>query len=178
MLSKVEEINTLHKTVFEAFKLGLDGAIRIGELLIQCKQEVVYGNWGKWITENLEFSQRTAETYMRLYAERDKARIESLSTLWEAEQALINHKPVIAPKVVEPEEPEAPEPLPPVEPKVSQIFDESKAKEPEVEPEEPDVVETEMDELVEDIKDIYSRLDIAHKEQVIDWILKEYKEAA
>ena len=177
--SKVAEINSLHKNVFEAFHLGLDGAIRIGELLIECKKEVGHGGWMQWMTDNLTFSYRTAGNYMRLYAERSNPKLESLSNLWEAEQILIEHKE----PAKEPELPEEPDLLPKEEEPESEPLSvkvQPYVKEPEEEDEEPEIEEPEpdeQDELVADIKDLYERLDWEHKHQIIDWILEQGRPA-
>lgn len=170
--TKAEEINRLHKSVFDAFKLGLDGAIKIGELLTECKREVGHGNWLQWMKDNLEFSQKTANNYMRLYDEKSNPKLVSLTNLWEAEQLLINHKPVAA--ITEEEPTEAPESLP----VRLQPYAETKEKITDVEPEleEPEPLEEEpktdsQSLMVDSIKSLFNRLDWQHKHEVIDWIL-------
>jgi hypothetical protein len=187
--SKAEEINSLHKDVFEAIKLGLDGAIRIGKLLTECKKEVGHGGWMRWMKDNLTFSQQTANNYMRLYAEgiADNPKLLSLSNLWEAEQALIQHKV----KVKEPELPKEPDLLPEEEPEPLPVRLQPYVEEPEEETDaEPEIEEPEPDEqedrarvralrensqyrLVEDIKALYGKLDWQHKHEIIDWIFEQ-----
>jgi hypothetical protein len=171
--SKAEEINRMHKDVFEAFKLGLDGAIRIGELLTECKKEVGHGGWMQWMKDNLTFSQHSANYYMRLYAERSNPKLVSLTNLWEAELALIEHK------VKEPELPKEPELLPEEEPEPLPVrlqpYVEEAEEETEPEVEEPEI--DEQDELVKEIKDDFARLDANHKDEVIDWLFAQGRPA-
>jgi len=37
-----------------------------GEMLIEAKQQVAYGAWGKWLRKNFDLSHDTASIYMRL----------------------------------------------------------------------------------------------------------------
>lgn len=44
-------------------------AIEIGERLLEAKDLVPHGEWGKWLKENVNYSQSTANKLMRLYKE-------------------------------------------------------------------------------------------------------------
>lgn len=44
-------------------------AIEIGERLLEVKDLVPHGEWGKWLKENVNYSQSTANNFMRLYKE-------------------------------------------------------------------------------------------------------------
>lgn len=44
-------------------------AIEIGERLLEAKELVLHGEWGKWLKENVNYSQSTANNLMRLYKE-------------------------------------------------------------------------------------------------------------
>lgn len=44
-------------------------AIEIGERLLEAKDLVPHGEWGKWLKENVNYSQSTANNLMRLYKE-------------------------------------------------------------------------------------------------------------
>jgi hypothetical protein len=59
-----EEVLQLHAEIGESFRMSVEKAIRIGELLTSIKQRIGHGQWGSWVEENLPFSQRTAERYM------------------------------------------------------------------------------------------------------------------
>jgi hypothetical protein len=40
-----------------------------GEMLIEAKEQIAYGNWGRWLTKNFDKSTRQAQEYMRLARE-------------------------------------------------------------------------------------------------------------
>ena len=56
-------INAEHALAQEEF---LKHAIRCGELLLEQKQRVGYGNFGKWIEAHCEFSVASANNYMKV----------------------------------------------------------------------------------------------------------------
>lgn len=60
------EINTIKRQVQETM---IAGSLRIGEKLQEAKSLVPQGEWGKWLEENVEYSQSTAENLMKLYRE-------------------------------------------------------------------------------------------------------------
>lgn len=74
-----KEVLQLHAEIWESFRMSVEKAIRIGELLTSIKQRIGHGQWGSWVEENLSFSQRSAERYMALTAIRIK--IDSVSDL-------------------------------------------------------------------------------------------------
>lgn len=41
-------------------------ALNVGKLLIQSKEYVEHGEWGKWLKDNCPFSERKAQIYMQL----------------------------------------------------------------------------------------------------------------
>jgi hypothetical protein len=45
---------------------GLEHYRRAGEMLIEAKDQVSYGNWGTWLSKNFELSRRTAQSWMSL----------------------------------------------------------------------------------------------------------------
>ena len=61
-----EEIRYLDS---QAKRLVLGHAIEIGRRLTEAKEMVPYGEWGNYITRELEYSQSTANNFMRIYAE-------------------------------------------------------------------------------------------------------------
>ena len=89
----IQEINHLHGEIFGAVRMTLDKAIRIGELLVKCKADIPHGEWMQWMKDNLEFSRFSAERYMKVYEHKAEVKMSSLLNLWEAEQALVEHKP-------------------------------------------------------------------------------------
>jgi hypothetical protein len=38
---------------------------RAGEMLIEAKDQVGYGGWGRWLTKNFDLSQRQANRFMQ-----------------------------------------------------------------------------------------------------------------
>ena len=44
-------------------------AVEIGRRLVEAKEVLPHGEWGRWIKENTEFSQSTANNYMKLFDE-------------------------------------------------------------------------------------------------------------
>lgn len=52
-----------------ACRVALDSAIRIGEKLCEAKEIAGHGDWAKWCEENLNYSQRKAERFMKIYSE-------------------------------------------------------------------------------------------------------------
>lgn len=47
----------LHKTS--------DNIIQIGHLLLEAKKQIPHGDWGDWLIRNIDFSQNTANRFMR-----------------------------------------------------------------------------------------------------------------
>lgn len=58
------EINTIKK---QAARQMLGAAVEIGRLLCEAKAQVPFGEWGKWLEENVAYSQSNANNLMRLY---------------------------------------------------------------------------------------------------------------
>lgn len=72
-MSEIEKLDTLaglineeHRRCEEALRSGLGHALRAGELLAQAKGQVSHGEWGSWLEENFEGSNRTAQAYMKV----------------------------------------------------------------------------------------------------------------
>lgn len=76
------EINMIKRQVQEAV---IYGTIRIGEKLCEAKSLVAQGEWGRWLEENVEYSQSTAENLMKLYREYGGNQ-ESLFDNWTSSQ--------------------------------------------------------------------------------------------
>lgn len=39
---------------------------RAGQMLIEAKDQVGYGGWGRWLAKNFDLTDRTARQYMRM----------------------------------------------------------------------------------------------------------------
>lgn len=76
------EINTIKRQVQETV---IAGSLRIGEKLQEAKSLVPQGEWGKWLEENVEYSQSTAENLMKLYREYGTNQ-QSLFDTWTSSQ--------------------------------------------------------------------------------------------
>ncbi|MGM9647080.1 MAG: DUF3102 domain-containing protein, partial [Eubacteriales bacterium] len=60
------EINFIKRRTQETV---LSAAVEIGRLLCEAKIGVPYGDWGKWLEENVDYSVSTANNLMKLYNE-------------------------------------------------------------------------------------------------------------
>lgn len=50
-------------------KIMLQSCVQIGRCLTEAKAMLPYGEWGKWLKEEVSYSQRTADHLMRIYRE-------------------------------------------------------------------------------------------------------------
>jgi hypothetical protein len=62
------QINTEHQACLASMRAGLEHALNAGALLTEAKSKVDHGSWLAWISKNCEFSERTAQAYMRIAA--------------------------------------------------------------------------------------------------------------
>lgn len=60
------EINAAHEAARRAARTTLEHAISAGERLLEAKAAVRHGDWLTWLAENVTFSDRTAQVYMKL----------------------------------------------------------------------------------------------------------------
>jgi len=60
------EINDLHRRAESAMRSGLEHALAAGQLLTEAKAQCQHGDWGQWLADNFEGSERTAQAYMRV----------------------------------------------------------------------------------------------------------------
>lgn len=60
------EIKTLHQ---QAQQMVLSYVIEIGRRLVEAKALVEHGDWGRYIKEELDYSQSTANNFMRIFEE-------------------------------------------------------------------------------------------------------------
>ena len=58
-------INEEHSRAYGKARDALTHARMAGELLIEAKSLLKHGEWGNWLTENVSFSESTAQNYMR-----------------------------------------------------------------------------------------------------------------
>jgi hypothetical protein len=69
-------IKSLHSQIVDAGKNVIRKAIDAGNALIDAKRQVGHGNWLKWLKDNCELSDRTAEVYMT--CARNRPRLEAI----------------------------------------------------------------------------------------------------
>lgn len=94
-LNSVQEITTLHGEIVSAAISSLSKATRIGELLTQERERLKHGEWLPWLKTNLPFTDRTARNYIRVYGNRDRLKLESVSDLTGAYRLLTEHTEII-----------------------------------------------------------------------------------
>lgn len=56
----------IQQELVTANEAGLEHYRRAGEMLVEAKEQVTYGSWGRWLSKNFELSQEQARRYMRL----------------------------------------------------------------------------------------------------------------
>ncbi len=60
------EINTIRE---QTQKVMIYNSIEIGRRLVEAKKLVNHGEWGNWLEEKVDYSQRTANNLMKIYEE-------------------------------------------------------------------------------------------------------------
>ena len=50
-------------------QVALNGAIEIGRRLVEAKSILPHGEWGRWLKEEVDFSQSSAQNFMRIFEE-------------------------------------------------------------------------------------------------------------
>lgn len=62
-------IETITKDILEAKRRGGEAILTIGRCLIEAKEMLSHGEWRSWLEERVEFSERSAQRFMRLARE-------------------------------------------------------------------------------------------------------------
>ena len=62
-------IETITKDILEAKRRGGEAILTIGRCLIEAKDMLSHGEWLPWLSDQVEFSERTAQKFMRLARE-------------------------------------------------------------------------------------------------------------
>lgn len=81
-----QEINQIKAEVRDT---AIRGAIEIGKRLLEAKSLVPYGSWGKWLEDNVAYSERTAQDLMRIAKEYGRRETQALSEIQNKEQAVL-----------------------------------------------------------------------------------------
>jgi len=82
--SCAEEINNLHDEIRQQVESIIPKIMRIGELLVEQKQKMQHGQFTQWATDNLPFSMRTAQNYMKVFLNKEQLKNENVSLLSDA----------------------------------------------------------------------------------------------
>ena len=86
--TRIDKILSLHEEIAGYLKLTLDRAIHIGGLLTEQKADLQHGQWLPWIRENMPFSKRLAQDYIRFYEHREELKSATLAGLTDARRYL------------------------------------------------------------------------------------------
>lgn len=70
--SNITEMNRLHLEIEQALRKSLSNAVQIGQHLEEVKESLPHGQFTGFIIDNLSFSVRTAQNYMKLYQHREQ----------------------------------------------------------------------------------------------------------
>lgn len=81
------EIRQLHR---QARCMVLGYAIEIGRKLVEAKAMLPYGQWGRWLKEEVEFSQSSAQNFMRIF---EKYGAKQVSLFGDAESQTLGNLP-------------------------------------------------------------------------------------
>ena len=68
-VSEARDIETITSEILGLKKTAGEAILAIGHRLIEAKSLLAHGEWLPWLTEQVEFSERSAQTYMRLARE-------------------------------------------------------------------------------------------------------------
>jgi hypothetical protein len=91
--ASIRQIKTLHADILEAARTSLPKAIQIGGLLSSIKARMERGQWLPWLKKNLPFSERTAQNYIRCFAQKDRLKNANVADLSGAYLLLSEGKP-------------------------------------------------------------------------------------
>ena len=69
IISKDTELEYLEKEIIALKNQTAQNIIQIGYKLIEAKEKLQHGEWGEWLENKVEFSQRTANQFMRIAKE-------------------------------------------------------------------------------------------------------------
>lgn len=65
----VRDIDTITGEILEAKRVGGEAIITIGQRLIEAKALLSHGEWLPWLAEQVEYSERTAQKFMKIAKE-------------------------------------------------------------------------------------------------------------
>lgn len=79
-----DNIIQLHNSILESLAQSLTSAIKVGELLFEQKRLIKYGKFSHWVIDNLTFSLRTAQRYMKLFLYKEALTEKGVSSITDA----------------------------------------------------------------------------------------------
>jgi len=91
--AEAAEIRKLHTELLGHVRITIKQAIRIGELLTAVKEGLEHGRWLPWLKANVEFHERTARRYIRVFENREQLKTDSVSDLTDAYRLLADKVP-------------------------------------------------------------------------------------
>ena len=80
----VQRIQALADELDKLGKSALDKAVEAGDLLSECKKGLAHGQWMPWLTENFQFSHKTAMNWMMISDASREGKLETVTTLTDA----------------------------------------------------------------------------------------------
>lgn len=90
--NNIGEIIKKHLEFELSLKSSVHIAVELGEMLVEQKSTLPSGSFTSWVDENLPFTIRTAQNYMKLYEKRDVLALADPANITEA-YLVINPKP-------------------------------------------------------------------------------------
>lgn len=85
-------ISKAHEDFMHSMKDTLENGIKAGEYLIELKETLEHGEFIEWVNNNLPFTERTAQKYMRIARNQDKLQEKGARLLSEAYNAVNDQK--------------------------------------------------------------------------------------
>lgn len=98
-LDAAARVNALHERACSSLKDAVQYAIQIGDMLSQQKEELPHGSFLKWVEDNLAFSARTAQNYIKIFKHKEELEQLQPGSLSEAHRLIAPEKPEPKPAV-------------------------------------------------------------------------------
>ena len=86
------QIKDMHGIVNDGVKIVFENAINIGEILCVQKKKLPHGEFTKWVENNLPFTMRAAQNYMKLFNNKGLLEDANVSHLGQAYKLLAEPK--------------------------------------------------------------------------------------
>ena len=86
-------LNQLYLEIVKDAQSLLTRVIEAGGILTELKASLPHGEFAPWVNDNLVFSMRTAQRYMKIYLHREELKNDSVSLLNDAHKMLTTPAP-------------------------------------------------------------------------------------